>query len=171
MLFHPVVHRGRSDPYIIVTIVYYYIAMLSRRGLGSESLWGMSDNVVNRTKIKLMNYLGGMLRVTCGWAVFIAESHPGSKGLIVLTYLEAYVCSHKLLWALAWLISCRDSYLVVSWMYMWIGGMGATGVRETLLKNHVSIFQLSYTMKCDKLQRRWSSLVRKSAQTSAECKN
>ena len=57
----------------------------------------MSDNVVIRTKIKLMNYLGGMVASILGWPVMTAESHPGSKGLIVLTYLEAYVCSHKLL--------------------------------------------------------------------------
>ena len=61
----------------------------------------MSDNVVNRTKIKLMNYLGEMVASILEMAMMTAESHPDSKGLIVLSYLEAYVCSHKLLWALA----------------------------------------------------------------------
>ena len=61
------------------------------------------------------------------------------KGIYMLSYLEAYVCSHKSLWALAWLISCSDSHW---WCYERsdVRWDGTAGMREALLKDHVSTF-------------------------------
>ena len=56
----------------------------------------MSGNIVIRTKIKLMNYLGGMVVSILEMANDDCGKPPRLKGTNCVSYLEAYVCNHWL---------------------------------------------------------------------------
>jgi hypothetical protein len=99
------------------------------------------------------------------------ECHPGSKRFIKFSWLEAYLCSHKLIWALAELSTLCDLFpgrladvliYVGVPVYPWLRGNASERLCLNLpVLKHQAVRGL---------QRRWSSLVGKSAQTSAECK-
>ena len=86
--------------------------------------------------------------------------------------LETSVCSHKLLWALAYLSKLREAseqvdQQVEGCRLVW----SARSKGLMLLKDYVSVIRFSNIMQCEKIQWRRSSLMGKSAQTSAECIN
>ena len=126
-----------------------------------------------------MVYLRWQLKHTSGWieapgysrtCLFSFGPPPRLKGIMRLFILETSVCSHKLLWALAQLTkSCE----LLQWQTSRCRGCRWYGLPDrkvlALLKDYVSVIRLLKHHVVRETKRRRSSLVGKSAQTSAEC--
>ena len=95
---------------------------------------------------------------------------PRLKGIMRLFILETSVCSHKPLWALAQLIKLCE---LLQWQTSRCRGCRWYGLPDrkvlALLKDYVSVIRLLKHHVVRETKRRRSSLVGKSAQTSAEC--
>ena len=126
-----------------------------------------------------MVYLRWQLKLTSGWievpgysriACFSFGPPPRFKGIMRFFMLETSVCSRKLLWALAQLIKVCE---LLQWQTSRCRGKQV--YRSThrkvlaLLKGYVSVIRLLKHHVVRENKRRRSSLVGKSAQTSAEC--
>ena len=115
-------------------------------------------------------HLGGLRHLGFpGLACFLGPP-PRPKGIMRLFILETSVCSHKLLWALAQLIkSCE----LLQWQTRRCRGSRCNGLPDrkvlALLKDYVSVIRLLKHHVVRETKWRRSSLVGKSAQTSAEC--
>ena len=126
-----------------------------------------------------MVYLRWRLKLTSGWievpgysriACFSFGPPPRFKGIMRLFMLETSVCSRKLLWALAQLIKLCE---LLQWQTSRCRGCRWYGLPDRkvleLLKDYVSVIRLLKHHVVRETKRRRSSLVGKSAQTSAEC--
>ena len=136
-----------------------------------------------------MFYLRWQLKHTSGWieapgysriacldtwvdqdCLFSFGPPPRLKGIMRFFMLETSVCSHKLLWALAKLTkSCE----LLQWQTSRCRGCRWQGLPDrkvlALLKDYVLVIRLLKHPVVRETKRRRSSLVGKSAQTSAEC--
>ena len=126
-----------------------------------------------------MVYLRWQLKYTSGWieapgqsrtSLFSFGPPPRLKGIMRFFKLETSMCSHKPLWALAQLSRLRE--LLKRWTKRCRGIVGVTvcpeqrvNASERLCLGHP--FLKHHVVR--EIQRRRSSLVGKSAQTSAEC--
>ena len=126
-----------------------------------------------------MVYLRWQLKHTSGWieapgysrtCLFSFGPPPRLKGIMRLFILETSVCSHKLLWALAQLTKLCE---LLQWQTSRCRGCRWYGLPDrkvlALLKDYVSVIRLLKPHVVRETKRRRSSLVGKSAQTSAEC--
>ena len=126
-----------------------------------------------------MVYLRWQLKHTSGWieapgysrtCLFSFGPPPRLKGIMRLFILETSVCSHKLLWALAQLTKLCE---LLQWQTSRCRGCRWYGLPDrkvlALLKDYVSVIRLLKHHVVRETKRRRSSLVGKSAQTSAEC--
>ena len=105
-----------------------------------------------------------------GLACFSFGPPPKLKGIMRLFILETSVCSHKPLWALAQLTKLCE---LLQWQTSRCRGCRWYGLPDrkvlALLKDYVSVIRLLKHHVVRETKRRRSSLVGKSAQTSAEC--
>ena len=163
-----------SNPWELLLRLLIMPCYASRRGLG--------ECIHDRCEIvKLTVYLRWQLKHTSGWieapgysrtCLFSFGPPPRLKGIMRLFILETSVCSHKLLWALAQLTkSCE----LLQWQTSRCRGCRWYGLPDrkvlALLKDYVSVIRLLKHHVVRENKRRRSSLVGKSAQTSAECIN
>ena len=107
-----------------------------------------------------MVYLRWQLKHTSGWieapgysrtCLFSFGPPPRLKGIMRLFILETFVCSHKLLWALA---QSTKSCELLQWQTSRCRGCRWYGLPDrkvlALLKNYVSVIRFSNTMQCEK---------------------